>query len=453
MRLRLFLSFLLVILISLVGVSLFVRQSAQNEVQNFLGRGGLVGAESLVEELESYYAVNDSWEGAQELMPGNVGFGRGTGAESPGTGTRKLAALRLADGNGRVLYDPINSGAVDSLAPDLSYSIPLAHDGAIIGYLLPQEGDQQENAQFETHMLERINRASLYAALLSGVAALILALLLVYFIMRSIQSLSRAAENVARGDLAQRVDITHTRELSDLGERFNQMAYSLQEADRKRKDLTADIAHELRSPLAVQRANLEALLDGVFPLNKENIRSVLEQNQLLSRLVEDLRILTLTDSGELILDAHLYDLSKLVESAVERFSARALEKHIHIHTDLGECPLVKVDEERVQQILHNLLQNGIRYTPNGGRLDLMLSCVGASVKLSVHDSGPGIPEASLPHIFDRFYRVEDSRSRKSGGTGLGLAIARNLAEAHGGCLTAHNHPQGGAVFELLLPLT
>jgi len=452
MRVRLFLSFLIVILISLIGVALFVRQSAKNEVQAFLGRGGLVGAESLVEELEAYYMETGSWDSVQALMPGSEGYGRGTGAEGPGAGTRKLTALRLADASGRILFDPQNPGAVDSQESNLAYSIPLAVDETIVGYLLPQEGDQQGSAQFETHMLERINRASLYAALLSGAVALVLAVLLVYFLMYPIQSLTRAAQKIAQGDLAHRVDIDQPRELYDLSDSFNQMANSLQEADKKRKDLTADIAHELRSPLAVQRAHLEALLDGVFPIDKENIETVREQNQLLSRLVEDLRVLTLTDSGELVLDIRLHDLAELAESAVERFSAQALEKGILIDTDLCECPPVSVDAERIQQILHNLLQNGIRYSPKGGSLTLTLNRAGESALLSVRDSGPGISEDSLHYIFDRFYRVEDSRSRKSGGTGLGLAIAQNLAEVHDGSLTARNHPQGGAVFELTLPL-
>lgn len=452
MRTRLFVSFLVVILLSLIVVALFVRQSAKEEVQAFLGRGGLIGAEVLVEELENFYETTGSWDGAQGLMPGNEGYGREAGSQGPGAGTRKLAALRLADASGMIVYDPQNTEAIGSMETNLSYSIPLSIDENIIGYLLPQESDQQENQQFETHMLTRINRASLYAALISGVTALVLAILLVHFLMKPIQSIMKAADTVAQGDLTHRVDISSPKELSSLGDSFNQMANSLEDADKKRKDLSADIAHELRSPLAVQRAHLEALLDDVFTMDKKNIKTVLEQNQLLSRLVEDLRILTLTDSGELKLDLRKNDFGELIKNAVERFSAQAMEKDIQISTELAKCDPVLVDAERILQILHNLLQNGIRYTPLGGKLELTLTCTNETSTLYVRDSGPGIPEASIPYIFERFYRVEDSRSRKSGGTGLGLAIARSLAEAHGGSLTIHNHPQGGAVFELMLPL-
>lgn len=452
MRTRLFLSFLIVILLALVAVALFVRQSAKEEVQAFLGRGWLSGAEFLVEELENYYEETGSWDGVQELMPGNAGFGRESGFQGAGSGTRKLASLRLADASGEIVYDPENPDSAGSLETNLAYNFPLSVDDEVVGYLLPQSGEQQENQQFETHMLSRINRASIYAALVSGVAALILALLLVHFLMKPIRSIMQGAEKVAQGDLAHRVDIASPRELLTLGESFNQMANSLEESDKKRKDLSADIAHELRSPLAVQRAHLEALQDGVFAMDRENIKTVLEQNELLSRLVEDLRILTLTDSGELNLDMRQNDFVELIQSAVERFSVQAMKKDIQIITQLEKCDQVAVDAERIQQILHNLLQNGIRYTPQGGKLTLTLTCTNENAVLSVWDSGPGIPEESLPYIFERFYRVEDSRSRKSGGTGLGLAIAHSLAQAHGGSLTVHNHPQGGAVFELALPL-
>ena len=458
MRIRLIVSFLLVIFLSLLGVSLLVRQNAQQEVQTFLGRGGLIGAESLALELEEWYQTYGSWNGAEVLMPHNeAGAGEGGtgGAGSGGTqqGQRRLIQIRLADANGSILYDPLDVDAIgSSIAMDTS-SIPLTVDGRIVGYLLPQEDSYaQENAQFEERFLERINAASLAAAAISGSVALVLALLLAYFLIQPVNLLIGATEKIAHGDLSYRVAIRKPKELARLGATFNAMAAELEQADRRRKNLTSDIAHELRTPLAVQQAHLEALADGVFALSKENLDPIQEQNNLLTRLVEDLRLITLADAGELQLDLQPVDMRALVSGVVEQFSAKAKEKQIAIQTDLQDCQTVQADPQRLQQILHNLLQNGVRYTPEKGEIMIRVACSQHDLTCSMRDSGPGIPEASLPFIFDRFYRAERARTKADGGTGLGLAIARNLAQAHGGSLTARNHPQGGAEFILTLPL-
>lgn len=452
MRIRLFLSYLLIITLSLTGVALLVREGAQNEIQTFLGRGGLIGAESLIEDLESWYASSDSWEGVERIMPSESGHGSGQEAGAPQTGYRKLATLRLVDKDQILIYDPISPGSVGQVIQDVEqHGMPLIVDEETAGYLLPQENEQQESAQFEERFIARINRASVYAAAISGAASIILALLLAYFVLRPINVIIGATERLAKGDLSYRVDIKKPKEFAQLGENFNQMAKALEQADRRRKDLSADIAHELRTPLAIQRAHLEALIDGILPTNEENITTVLEQNQLLHELVEDLRVITLTDAGELILDLRTVDLRDIAKNTIERFRAQAQEKNIKIAVDFGECPPIQADFKRIQQILHNLLQNGIRYTPQDGTLTLRLTCRDGFNILTIHDSGPGISENALPYIFDRFYRAETSRCKQEGGTGLGLAIARNLAEAHGGSLSADNHPQGGAIFTLKLP--
>ena len=458
MRIRLIVSFLLVIFLSLLGVSLLVRQNAQQEVQTFLGRGGLIGAESLALELEEWYQTYGSWNGAEVLMPHNeAGAGEGgtggAGSGGPQQGQRRLIQIRLADANGSILYDPLDVDAIgSSIAMDTS-SIPLTVDGRIVGYLLPQEDSYaQENAQFEERFLERINAASLAAAAISGSVALVLALLLAYFLIQPVNLLSGATEKIAHGDLSYRVAIRKPKELARLGATFNAIAAELEQADRRRKNLTPDIAHELRTPLAVQQAHLEALADGVFALSKENLDPIQEQNNLLTRLVEDLRLITLADAGELQMDLQPVDMRALVSGVVEQFSAKAKEKQIAIQTDLQDCQTVQADPQRLQQILHNLLQNGVRYTPEKGEIMIRVACSQHDLTCSMRDSGPGIPEASLPFIFDRFYRAERARTKADGGTGLGLAIARNLAQAHGGSLTARNHPQGGAEFILTLPL-
>jgi two-component system sensor histidine kinase BaeS len=250
------------------------------------------------------------------------------------------------------------------------------------------------------------------------------------------------------------VEVRGSDELATLGHTFNHMADSLQQAEDARRAMTADIAHELRTPLAVQRANLEALQDGVYPLTAENLAPVIEQNYLLTRLVEDLRTLALADAGQIELERAPTDLTVLVQRMVERFQPQASSQHVSLSFIPPTLPIpqISADAIRLEQVLTNLLSNALRYTPEAGRIDLRLSTTDGSIRLSIHDSGPGIPEESMPYIFERFYRVDKSRARAEGGTGLGLAIARQLARAHGGDLTATNHASGGALFTLILPV-
>ena len=262
---------------------------------------------------------------------------------------------------------------------------------------------------------------------------------------------------MASGDLSQRVAVQGKDELGVLGTAFNQMANSLQKAAENRRAMTADIAHELRTPLAVQRANLEALQDGIYPLTAENLESILEQNQMLTRLVDDLRTLALADAGELRLELIRTDLPRLVQRNVDRFESQAAAQQVRLRGELPDgCPAVLMDALRIEQVLGNLISNALRHTPPGGTVNVRVGCQGGRsanlVTLEVQDSGEGIPAEALDHLFERFYRADTSRSRAAGGTGLGLAIARQLVEAHGGRLEAANHPQGGAVFTLSLPV-
>jgi two-component system sensor histidine kinase BaeS len=283
---------------------------------------------------------------------------------------------------------------------------------------------------------------------------LVLALALAYTLLRPVRALTFAAQQLATGDLSHRVDVRGNDELASLGQAFNQMADSLQQAEEARRSMTADIAHELRNPLAVQRANLEALQDGVYPLTAENLGPVIEQNLLLTRLVDDLRTLALADAGQIELERTSIDFSALVKRVVEHFQPQAGSQQVRLEVTSPDNPIpsLSVDPIRLEQVLTNLLSNAMRYTPPGGHIELSLTANSNTVQLSIHDSGPGIPEQAMPYIFERFYRADKSRARAEGGTGLGLTIARQLARLHGGDLTASNHPSGGAVFTLTLPL-
>jgi two-component system OmpR family sensor kinase/two-component system sensor histidine kinase BaeS len=259
---------------------------------------------------------------------------------------------------------------------------------------------------------------------------------------------------MSSGDLSTRVKVNGKDELAELAATFNHMATNLEIAEERKKALTADVAHELRTPLAVQKAQLEGMLDGVIPANSENLEIALQQTDFLSRLVDDLRLLAMADAGEIHFEVRETDLQRLIEQLAVQFAAPMNADGTRIITNyLGyrSGEMVMVDPDRLTQILHNLLSNAQRYGTRGGEIHLTVSLDPSTITIMVKDDGTGLPETALPHLFERFYRHEKARSRDTGGTGLGLAISRKLALLMGGELSAGNHPDGGAVFTLKLP--
>jgi signal transduction histidine kinase len=362
--------------------------------------------------------------------------------------------LRLLDAQGAILLDTTdseNQGLVTQ--EELNNAIPIIIKQQTVGYLLPDMGMAITRGN-EAKLVDRVNRAAIIAGLITAFLSLAIVSFLAYKLLQPVNELTLATERIAEGDLSQRVPVRGKDELATLGSAFNRMADSLENAENNRRVMTADIAHELRNPLAVQRANLEAMQDGIYDMTPENVQPLIDQNLLLTRLVEDMRTLAMADAGQLELVRVDTDFPALVKRVLERFQSQANTKNISM--DLicnAACPPVSLDPGRIEQILGNLLSNAFRFSPESGKITLEITCAPQNVRLDVHDSGPGIPEEALPNLFQRFYRADKSRSRKEGGSGLGLAIARKIAEAHGGSLTAANHPQGGAVLSLTLPLT
>jgi signal transduction histidine kinase len=447
MRLKLFLAFTFIVLVSVSLVAIIARRGAVNEVRLFMYRGGMVGLSDMATELENYYQEQGTWEGVQSIF--NLSH-----AGVQGMGGMMNQRLLLADASGTVLLGTREGNTGNKLVPsELAVAIPLKVNGMTVGYLFAS-GGMGINAASQQALLNRLNRGVLLAGLVAGALGLLLAFGLAYTLLRPVHDLTLASQKLAQGDLSQRVEIHGKDEMATLGQAFNHMADSLQQAEETRRMMTADIAHELRTPLAVQRANLEALQDGVYPLTAENLSPVAEQNHLLTHLVEDLRTLALADAGQIELECTPTDLSVLARRVVEQFQPQAAVNQVALHftPPATEMELISLDPIRLEQMLANLLSNALRYTPHGGQIEVAINRVSKFACLTVRDSGQGIPQDALPFIFERFYRADKSRSRDEGGSGLGLAIARNLARAHGGDLTATNHASGGALFTLMLPM-
>jgi two-component system sensor histidine kinase BaeS len=460
MRLRLIVSFILVALVSIASVLIIAWQSTIQEVRTYMFRGGMAGVDGLVTSLEEHYQNYQTWEGVEQLFDfpgqhqgnkrGNQGSPQGMGGMIAGMMGRRL---RLADSQGNLIIDTESVNPTGSMdGNELLQAISLQVGSDTVGFLLP-EGGMTFNSGDATNLLNRLTRAAYIAAGVAIALSLALTLWLSSRLLRPIQSLKQVAASLSEGDLSRRVDVQGDDEMATLGRTFNKMAASLENAEANRRSMTADIAHELRTPLAVQRAHLEALQDGVYPATSENLEPIIEQNLLLTRLVDDLGTLALVDAGQLQIERIPTNIFILLERIIERFLPQSSDKKIELQfSSQGECQPVALDPGRFEQILVNLFSNAIRYTPDGGWMKINLECSPYQALITVHDNGPGLPEEDIPRIFERFYRVDPSRTRSEGGTGLGLAIARQLAEAQGGTLTAANHPDGGAIFSLCFPM-
>ncbi|MHC1784163.1 MAG: sensor histidine kinase [Anaerolineaceae bacterium] len=463
MRLKMMAAFILVVVVAVISVVVFVRMDSANQVQVFMYRGGMTGTENLVTTLESYYALNGSWSGVEgyfqtgmDMMNG-TGYGPGNGAgRGQGMGMMEQD-LQLADMNGKVIASLGQDRLDGQLTKDeTDKSIELTDGrGQTAGFLLVNNGSSIQ--QVDTRpLIQKLDTAALRAGLLAGGIGLVLALLLSAGLLIPIRQLTKAARRLAAGDREQKVPVKGRDELAELARSFNTMTDSLKHSEEERRSMTADIAHELRTPLAVQRAHLEALQDGIYPMDVEHIQVVLDQTVLLSRLVEDLRTLALSDAGELQLQLKELDPVEVAGQTVERFKSQVVGRGIELEMKALEggepCPTLLADADRVEQVLNNLLSNALRHTPDGGKIAVTLACQDQRVIFRVGDSGEGIPPEAMPYVFDRFYRADRARTRHDGGSGLGLAIARQLARAHGGDLTASNPAGGGAEFVLSLPV-
>lgn len=306
----------------------------------------------------------------------------------------------------------------------------------------------QEAADFSKNLEQTLWIAGLFGAAL----AIVLGYLFTRQIVAPLDRVTTAARRVAEGDLTQRVKTSGSGELAELGKSFNQMATTLSRDQRLRQNMVADIAHELRTPLSILQGNVEAMLDGVLDTNTENLNSLHQETKLLSRLIDDLRTLSLAEAGQLKFYPEAIDMREVSSQVIDGFQTQFATKNLKVSLEATEdMPLAWVDSDRTAQVIRNLVSNAFNYTPEGGSITLRLTPGREGITVSVIDTGTGIPADDLPHVFNRLYRVDRSRTRSTGGSGLGLAIVKQLVEDQGGRVWVESQPGQGATFSFLVP--
>lgn len=441
LRFRLLVAFAAVIVIAVGSVFFFIGQAMKVEVQRFQARVEEARVGKMAFELTNYYLRQRSWEGIQPFVTqwGSLYEWRIIVTDASG--------VVVADSKGELLgrqYKPESPGK------------PIYNPGkpATIGtlYISPESSRGADFALFYA-LFEQLGRFLLWGCLVAIAMAIALTFILSRRILAPVRALTSAARQLGQGDFSQRVSIKDKSELGELAQTFNSMAANLEQLEKLRRNMVADIAHELRTPLSNVRGYLEAIRDGLIEPDPDTIRSIEEETILLSRLVDDLQELSLAEAGKLRLVYQPEDIAKLVKQTAASWQPQMAAKGIVLSVDVpDDLPPVYIDWQRISQVLHNLLENALVHTAKGGTITIAATTRGEWVEVSVTDTGEGIPPEELPYIFERFYRVDKSRSRATGGRGLGLTIAKRLVEAHGGKIEVNSEPGKGSRFAFTIPV-
>ncbi|MGD8403035.1 MAG: ATP-binding protein [Anaerolineales bacterium] len=442
--LKMIIAFLGIALVSIVLIVLLARWNTGTEFSRFVvDRRGA----DLVQNLADYYSTNGSWEGVGEIILFET-------VPQPSEGVpQREPFFTLVDQDGSVIYAGPGYHLGEQVRQrELDQGISIEVDGQKVGTLVMGRVPFQRNPR-EEEFIQRTNLMLIYSAVGASLVALLLGIFLSRTLTHPIRELTEATHAVADGELGKQVSVRSKDEMGELASSFNKMSADLARSSEARKQMTADIAHELRTPLSLILGHAEAVHDGVLPPTKENFEIIRDEAERLEKLVEDLRTLSLADAGELSITRQEVSPQKLLDDLHTTYLHIASQKNVKIQLNVAsDIPRLNIDPGRMTQVLTNILDNALKHTPEGGQVKLSAGQVGDGVELSIQDSGPGIEGEDTNRIFERFYRTDTARHRDDGGSGLGLAIARSIVEMHQGQIWAESKPGQGLKIIIRFPI-
>lgn len=472
---KLALAFILVAITTAGLVAIFIRVTSTTSLTQLIIDQQRY---DLQQSLQEYYTTKGTWESVardwQQLQQNpNASLNQPTpnpnlnpqarvfspsGSGLPPSGGRsRRSFFGLADTQGVVLVSMNQSEPVGAqLSPEiLKTGTPVMVSGKQVGTILSPQPQQQVQPGFnpeETLFLERTNQALYLAIAVALLVALLMGVFLARTLTRPLRALTQAAQAIAQGDLEQQVEVNSRDEIGQLATAFNKMSQEVAQANLLRRRMTADIAHDLRTPLTVIAGYVESMRDGVLKPTTERLSLIYSEIERLQNLVGDLRVLSQADAGELPLNPQNLAPIGLLDRAAALFQHHAERSQVHLRVEAeAGLPEIRVDEARLMQVMDNLISNALRYTPENGEIVLGARRSQGQVELTVHDTGSGIAAEELPLIFNRFYRADSSRHSETGESGLGLAIVKALVEAHQGKVWAESLPGQGTTIHIELP--
>jgi signal transduction histidine kinase len=395
----------------------------------------------LVEDLAQYYNWNQTWEGVEKE------FQRG---ESHNEGHPLY--FSIADNQGKIVVAGNDKTKGEPCSQEeFENGYPIKVEDKTVGVLLLPNSPERNPLDYE--FLRRLNGSIFLSAFATLVLALFVGILLSRSISRPIQELTKATHAMADGSLGQQVPVRSRDEIGELAQSFNKMSADLSRSFNLRKQMTADIAHELRTPLSLILGHAEGVKDGVLEPSRENFEIIREEAERLEQLVADLRTLSLADAGELSVEFQPVNVNDLMSDIHAHYLTLFNQKRITLNLEPAPGILTAhLDPNRFAQVLNNIMDNALRHTPEHGRVDLKTQLTGNRIQLSVKDSGDGVTPEEATHLFDRFYRADEARNRNDGGSGLGLAIAKSIVEMHKGRIWAESEKGKGLKVVIELPV-
>ncbi len=443
---KLSLAFLFASLVAVGLAAIFVWSSTAIQFNDYLINQR---QKSFVDTVSRYYQLNGNWSGVQTALRAE---GLLPPIPQPGDPQPDPQPFALVDKNGVVIipggtYEP-GQKIQNSV---LSRGIRIVDNGLVVGMVLTSGSETPRRSEIDNKYLSSVNNSLLVAALSGAILAFLLGLFIARNLTQPLRDLISATHAMAQGKLDQRVPVRSGDELGELAQAFNKMSSDVHSANQARRQMTADIAHDLRNPLTVIGGYLEGLRDGILQPTQERFDTMQAEVQHLEHLVNDLRTLSLADAGELTINRAAIHPYELLERLALAYQHQAGQLNIEMKVDYEpDLPEICVDSERMEQVLGNLVSNALRYTPDGGQICVSAGKAWGGIVLKVRDNGAGIAPEILPHIFERSYRGDPSRQGNE--SGLGLSIARSIVDLHGGNLSAQSAGLGkGAEFFIFLP--
>ncbi|MDX2319528.1 MAG: ATP-binding protein [Moritella sp.] len=461
---KLFISLMLISLIMMAGMALLINNSFQNGLQSYLNQSEIEKIETMAERISEYYSHNKGWKDMQQKpelwaqLLQNIGEHPSPSKKHPerkdyrSSFNRLEARLNLLNKNGKsIIGNPKN---LRRLHNNIQITkIPVINNNRTVGWLsvIQRESIKGRLAErFLRQQLDNFYWIAAWAALFS----FIVAALLVRHFLKPLKNLDSAAKSLSNGNFDYQIDVRGKDELAELSLAFNLLTTTLKTQKKSREQWLSDISHELRTPIAVLLSEIEAIEDGIRKPEPKYIRSLHDQVMTLTRLVDDLYSLSLSDSGVLIDTSQKVDITNIISNIANQNEVRLADKHIAIQRlyDHNQCMLLHADAKSIAQLIGNLFENSYRYTNPNGQININLQQTLNAILLTIEDSGPGVPDDALPKLFDRLYRVDKSRSRANGGSGLGLSICKNIVKMHNGSISAQHSELGGLKIAISFPI-
>ena len=446
MRNRMLLSYLLVAIVSLVVAYLAAILFLQFTLVNYVREHQIEASKSFQVFFEQYYQTNGNWDGIQQVNIQNL-----MDEAIPEENSQFGLTLVGTDGTILLTENKTKLGSIIA-GSSLNFGAPVIVAGDTVAYLFVSRITDLLLPQLDGEAIIRAHVATIWATLVGLLVAILMSLLVTRTLLRPIGITIEAVKRISKGELGVRVPVEPYRDVAELGKAINDMAVDLEKNQRVQQLMLMDITHDLRTPLSVQKATIEAFEDKIYEFNEEGLAVLKSQNSQLIHLVEDLRLLTLSDAGNFVVRKERVELTVFIKDISNSFEGIFSKKDLHIVFQPGNDEYwVAIDPHLMRRVFENLLQNAFQHSPDGSEIHIKILRMINRMEIVVSDQGPGIPENKMDTIFDRYYRVKSSGGGVPEGLGLGLTISRYIVEAHEGKLYAKNSLAGGAEFIIELP--